>query len=387
MGSTKALFLALPLISLLLSGCGTMKTAQGQQGRPEKPPATSTSNARSTSCAATRSSTLPVRSPDLSMIAMANTTTGWGVTQSAPSPLVLRTSDGGITWIDVTPLEVKGLLVFLSSSAQAASIAVIHPGESATIYRTSDGGEVWSCGDSFPVKFGDGGASLSFYGQTGWLEIGSAGLNGPLPAELFATTNGGLDWEPLSTSTGAADGSFPGNGPVELASPSVGYTAPIRSSGLYKTTNGGRSWTQIELGVRQAQVMGLPIFSGRDGLMWVSATSSTLMFLRSSNSGITWKSIPTKIPLGATVDAISGRVVVAVTQQGDIYSSSTGGSAWDLRSANATLSDLLRTHFVASVDFLSLKEGWLTLAPRASATNVILLHTEDGGSDWEVVDR
>jgi len=58
---------------------------------------------------------------------------------------VLRTTDGGRTWKDVSPSDSAGLLFrdVEAESAQRASVLSIGNGEDSRIYRTTDGGRHW----------------------------------------------------------------------------------------------------------------------------------------------------------------------------------------------------------------------------------------------------
>jgi photosystem II stability/assembly factor-like uncharacterized protein len=58
---------------------------------------------------------------------------------------VLRTTDGGETWKDVSPPDSAGLLFrdVEAGGAQSASVLSIGPGDASKIFRTTDGGRHW----------------------------------------------------------------------------------------------------------------------------------------------------------------------------------------------------------------------------------------------------
>jgi photosystem II stability/assembly factor-like uncharacterized protein len=58
---------------------------------------------------------------------------------------VLRTTDGGKTWTDVSPPDTVGLLFrdVEAESARRASVLAIGEGDASRIYRTTDGGRHW----------------------------------------------------------------------------------------------------------------------------------------------------------------------------------------------------------------------------------------------------
>src|SRR5258707_12400129 len=87
--------LLLVVSSLILASCGSSGSAGGSGQTPTSTPATASLLPR----AATASPTPPPHQA-LQAIQMLNTTTGWAI---GANNHVLRTTDGGASWKDVTP--------------------------------------------------------------------------------------------------------------------------------------------------------------------------------------------------------------------------------------------------------------------------------------------
>jgi len=133
--------------------------------------------------------------------------------------LILRTTDGGITWDTTTvPLWPKS---FHFPSQDTGYVI----GASDSVYRTTDGGQTWN---AFDMGFYYGGDVESVYfidNENGF----ATAYNIP---KLAKTTNGGLSW--------SEDTTF-GGWQIDFPSSDVGYI--IEGLGIYKTINGGTDWS------------------------------------------------------------------------------------------------------------------------------------------------
>lgn len=370
------------LAPLLLTGCGREVAASvGVRGHHRTRPS---------QVIRVQSWETVVQRPQPEGLSMTTRTVGWAVGMAAAfATTVLRTTDGGRVWINVSPKGGAGGELTLcpesAKTAWAAYLSLVGPRHSVTVYRTTDSGRTWLHGPAIPVEYWDGGGDLSISGQRGWLEVGEAGNANLLAAELFATSDGGLHWQLLSRDRGGASGPLPGFAPVDLVRPALGFTGPVRGGGLYASTDGGSTWTHVSLGFDAAQaVMGLPVLSGNLGLMWLvpSEIGAHLLVLRSANGGLSWRPARTSFPPTSAVDLLNGQDAVVVTPEGTIYCTTDGGIAWTSTPADSLLRVRLHAYFVGTIDFISLGVGWLTLVPRGSAGSNLLVKTVDGGINW-----
>ncbi len=156
---------------------------------------------------------------------------------------VLRTSDGGRTWQDVSPDGTEGLLFrdVEAQDARHASVMAIGVGDASRIYTTFDGGESWTLAflNDDPAAFYD---CMAFWpgGRRG------LGMSDPVDGKfrIIRTDDGGLTWRVL-----------PDDGMPPAVADEFGFAA----SGTCLATAGGRdAWLASGGGAAR-------IFHSRDG--------------------------------------------------------------------------------------------------------------------------
>jgi photosystem II stability/assembly factor-like uncharacterized protein len=258
---------------------------------------------------------------------------------------VLRTTDGGRTWKDVSPPDTTGLL-FRDVEAQddrRASVLAIGEGDASRIYTTTDGGRRWKLAvvNDDPAAFYD---CMDFYdggrrglalsdpvggrfriaatddGGQSWHVLPNEGMPDAVPGEfafaasgtclvtsgrdawfasgggaarVFRSHDGGFTWTVTAAPIPASDA----GGVFSLAfrNPRKGvmvggdFLAPengVDASGF--TSRGGRSWTG-----------GGDLSGYRSGVDWVSGERATLIAVGPTGSDVTfdgarsWKAFDT----------------------------------------------------------------------------------------------
>jgi photosystem II stability/assembly factor-like uncharacterized protein len=204
---------------------------------------------------------------------------------------VLRSKDGGHTWKSVLKPQSKWMSatrIAIAPTRPESIYAITHNGGSGAtaIYRSTNAGQTWHrtgssdstlpsscCGDSM-----DALASDPANPETVYADVGNT---------VLRTTDGGGSWQP------AANG-LPANSVTSLAiDPRQSGTVyasvhdtkavalEIPSGGIYQTTNGGQTWTEIWSGFGVDKVAVDPtrpstIYAAGDHL------------LRSTDGGHTW---------------------------------------------------------------------------------------------------
>jgi hypothetical protein len=133
---------------------------------------------------------------------MMDETTGWAMVYGGG---LVRTTDGGETWTDVTPPNQASSAFFLD--AQSAW-AYVNGDPSSGLLHTADGGQTWSSVASSPPF--DGYISLSFQNENdGWAEQYDVGA-GNAYITLYETHDGGATWTQVMLSTPDDPGEQPG---------------------------------------------------------------------------------------------------------------------------------------------------------------------------------
>ncbi len=138
---------------------------------------------------------------------------------------VLKTMNGGVSWVDNFPDSVfTTSLSFISTTVGYAAGSVL-PYDTTLVYKTNDGGTSWNRISSVPTSLPSGIQSIYFLDNlTGFL-INYADA-------IYKSVDGGLTW--VQKSSGYAIYS------VQFPSPLVGYA--VGDFDLLKTTDGGETW-------------------------------------------------------------------------------------------------------------------------------------------------
>jgi photosystem II stability/assembly factor-like uncharacterized protein len=175
---------------------------------------------------------------------------------------VLRTTDGGRTWRDVSPPGSAGLLFrdVEAASATRASVLSIGEGDQSRIYTTFDGGRSWTTAfvNDDPAAFYD---CMAFFagGRRG------LALSDPVGGRfrLAATDDYGRTWRVLPTDgmPAAVEGEFAFAASGTCITTFGGRDAWIVSGGgasrVFHSRTGGRSWTVTDAPIPPAAAGGV----------------------------------------------------------------------------------------------------------------------------------
>jgi photosystem II stability/assembly factor-like uncharacterized protein len=393
------------LIFLLLAAC----TTQAGQVTPSLPAATlpviaSTATSMpvsSVTATPTASETsvppaLPVVSaPALARIDFQDANNGWGIAVNAKG-YVLRTVDGGSTWLNASPPGIGSIGLSANLSVLNTNhVWVLMPGPdyfSGTLYRTIDAGMTWS---SNTVPFG--GAYLQFLDQSRGFALADRGAAaGSEAVELFQTSDGGANWISIFHNDPGLAGS---SDSLPLAGIKNGMTFSDALTGwvtgsipvdgeifLYITHNGGVSWSQQSLplppGYQAYQYLPqAPVFFGKDGYLPLTVYQSgttDITFYTSHDGGLSWAGDPAnankviKPGLPAFADALQLWCWDGGTR---LYTSTDGAQTWQATQASLDLSGSL-----SRLEFVPGFTGW-ALTRLDDAGHSQLYRTTDG-TNW-----
>jgi photosystem II stability/assembly factor-like uncharacterized protein len=324
---------------------------------------------------------------------MIDSFTGWavGVDEGLPAlgsvESILRTTDGGALWTDVTPPDPPGQQMrrvygvdVLDARTAWVSAASTSP-QAAVLFHTVDGGQTWTSAalpdvTVPPMDFIDA--------RTGWVVSGSGAV--------YRSTDGGETWITVAGTThGPAIGGLPFRriGSITFLDAARGMVTGVGESSdvvsVYVTRDGGYSWRQQTLplppevtpsGVRVERPT---FFPAQDGVLPVPygiPNGTGVVFYVTHDGGDTWTAT-TPVPqiqhyrASSFADAAHGWVV---DDDGAVYVTTDGGGQW-LKMTPASLPAPART-----IDFISPEVGWAVIqAPPW------LEGTVDGGFTWAPV--
>jgi photosystem II stability/assembly factor-like uncharacterized protein len=323
---------------------------------------------------------------------------GWILT---PDHRILRTIDGGKTWVNVTSelnqmdtridpgahsqsKENSDTAVQLVATGASTAVATMgfHP---SRVYWTDDGGNTWHA-SSIHLSSSELAVSLSFSDSLhGWLTTAVWYHDETAPASLYRTTDGGKSWEKVALLL-QQQGKYVLYYPITFKDAQNGFAlgAALKPGAhaaetmdlgqydwskvyLFRTMDGGIHWERTSTAFREVNgpAVNAPIqFAGNFAYVMIGNTLYT-----SNDGGTTWKD---------DVMPQNGLVQFVDNQHGWIWMGNDtmkytpdGGKTW--------IGDV-RLQYVSSLEFLSQRIGW-------ASTSTEVLSTTDGGKTWQVVYR
>lgn len=345
-------------------------------------------------------STIPFLSMD-----MLDVSDGWALAFNA----ILRTTDGGHHWTNVTPHEISlntsqevDASFFRSVQEGWIAIGSVNQRSSTRVFHTRDGGKTWTratLGGSPPA----GVTSITFVDPVhGWLMAGGGGAMGSAPAAIYQTHDSGKHWtkEAMVSPEQLEDHglTFGGdkNGLVfqdQTTGWMTGSTHPgiPTHAWLYVTHDGGQSWHPQQLPIPKALssthlVFTEPPLTFTSGLSLLPVGFSaangdspfTALFYTSQASGQEWEPM-TSIPnltsprlVYSFIDATNGWIIA-----GDkLYHTLDGAHSWTAIKPTPSLRNAFQ------IDFVTNQMGWALIANDGRDAYSDLLLTTDGGRVW-----
>ncbi|MCL6650204.1 MAG: hypothetical protein K6U89_17980 [Chloroflexi bacterium] len=357
----------------------------------------------------------------LQTLRMTSGSAGWGLAWFSPADsavtypqpfYVLKTSDGGKHWLDVSP---KGVQVSEGSAAggyfpddQTSWVAISQPPgapQALVVWSTQNGGRTWSKSLVNAPPFSVEGIQVVFSGdRDGWILATSGPAAGLQRKALYRTPDGGRSWVRVALS-GMAPGLLPEKGYATgltfLDSQRGWLGMEYRGSvpvPLYRTTDGGRTW-QLQALPRPAagpphygDVYPPRFFAGSQGSLPVAFSSNAgrqVALYRTDDGGDTWHLQGTTpvVEVNPLAVAFASADDVFIADRSQLVGSHDGGRSWSRRPYPRALSALLdKGYAIQALQFSTAADGWLLLARPGADNGEIreLLHTTDGGRSWSV---
>ena len=401
--------ISLVLLVILLQACnfpGQQETTP-ETNPPEIPTETTTQppTESSTSTATLTPTSTPTEEPDISLpvfidpviydFSMFTSTGGWALTQD--NDRLLRTEDGGQTWLDATPTDLHPLPAdvtalwiepfFLDEDTAWFSSNTL----GGDLYHTVDGGLTWRVS---PIPFER--ARYYFLDlNLGYALVDLGAGAGSHYVAIYRTEDSGLTWlevfshEPGVMKSLRESGSKGGITFLDLNHGWIGGTYPMTDFlYLHFTEDGGTTWAQ-EMDISLPAVYNgswlevrQPIFmSDTVGYLPVRAlapdNNTYLLVYRSDDSGQTWV-FQNSVQDGEVLDfyALDEGWLAASTE---LFQTNDTGMNWN----PVTISTGPVGEFLLKINFVDDQHGWAIATPDDETWEPRKLYrTSDGGVNW-----
>ena len=243
------------------------------------------------------------RSYRLRSITWSSPTTGWisGNTNLGVPGFTMKTTDAGVTWIPQTNVPGTAQVFFVNANYGW----VLMEGNSAYIWRTTDGGANWA--QNFVGASGWTGGMFFINQNSGW----AYGSNG----NLRFTSNGGVSWG----SQNPANSNYIED--VFFINSNTGWLAGGYSSGnafISITTNGGTNWTP-QAPALSTHILDLFFIDSLYG--WAASLNGGTQ--KTTNGGINW------IPAASVAETYPQRILMRDQNTGWLvsYFLASGGNS------------------------------------------------------------
>jgi photosystem II stability/assembly factor-like uncharacterized protein len=339
---------------------------------------------------------------------------GWAISYSESVDWhILRTSDGGESWIDVSPpvqalaeegnyLWARGF--FLDPRHAWVVYASLRSGSPGLVWRTADGGKTWDRSlDFLGTVSGVSPASPELFfldASTGWLQLDAFLGASSYGSDLYHSDDSGERWElvmdeqrqpPSDWIAGGLDGWDFLDG---LHGLSTGSHPATSGAEVYWTSDGGGSWLAQVLpspeedpgmmGDLNCRGLSPRLFGPGRGLIWVTCRDAERDFVYlTRDTGANWDTRPFPaafdqtslvildenrlVALGWWIEVVDGEVRVSGAE---LYKSADAGAHWQR---------MAELDWGGTLEFLDESNGW---AFGGSETDPFLLRTTDGGRTW-----
>jgi len=318
----------------------------------------------------------------LMSIQMVDGDSGWAIDSAGH---LLRTSNGGTQWRDVSPVDMtfsdEGLFILDGSTAWVTPTIApcFQPGcppanlLEGIVWQTIDGGESWEASQPFLLGKQDGSdnivpyylpATLKFIdSQHGWLLVSVDHRMRRDFYRLFYSADGGNSWSRLIDET---------NGPPLVEALNIAFLDTQRgflagegpqeyydTDHLFFTDDTGVSWQRTEIGDvmpwRTCSVEALQIQTLSPSVMSVAAKVQRIQYQSTDCN-------PT---------LVESHALLTIPPSGSLWDPWRVKRTWNTGGYPYFMNDTL---------------GWVLVIPRPGLSNT-LQHTQDGGVTWHVIRR
>lgn len=230
--------------------------------------------------------------------------------------------------------------------------------------------------------------------QIVWASAYDGSGSGATINEFTRTTNGGETWVPGDV----LGGTTYGIGNICGISADIAYVALYKGSGaqdntcgVYKTSDGGITWTQLPGALQGSASFANNVWfwNEQEGMCHGDVRDGYFEIYYTSNGGTTWTRVPASdiqngTPLSgeggwtSVIETVGESTVIFGTNKGRVFISNDKGHTWR---ASVTGITAVTNGGINEIAFSDENNGLVA----QTVTNVLLRRTTDGGLTWEAV--
>lgn len=311
----------------------------------------------------------------------------------------------GRTWTPIKVPQPPTLLSDVNNSDGLSNVAMIFSSRTTgflawklpnrnmiRVLSTTNAGSSWNVHSfTVPKSVWDVSQVDLLNGRDAWIQLQGQGVTGSLPSWLYKTTNGGKSWS-QNGNTGKlmrnADGAT-----MYFASPTTGWWAfpNVLNTGvyLYQTRNGGNTWAKISLPDPLTKSISTSVLSlsGRGNIVTflddleVTGLKTIPVLYTSDNGGATWKYHILARFSGTYISSFEGRYGWIVAD-GKLYYTKNQGASWT-QVVSSQFANLARMNHVTGISMTSPKDGQLILSEKGMPNHTEIYTTFNAGRSWE----
>lgn len=306
---------------------------------------------------------LPVSGPASTFIWYSMDKVGSTMVLCGDYGIVAKSTDNGLTWSSNSFLLNANILFDVELAPGTNNLFAVGRqntiGTRQVFYSTNYGGN-WVTKD-LGIDM-DASSICMVNSQIGYI----SGTN----CQVLKTTDGGVNWFAVTQPTSGTNDIYT----IDFVDVNTGWAfinySAIAGGSIFKTTNGGTSWTQ------QGSNISYSIYSADmvdANIGYLSVNSSGQPIYKTTNGGTNWFSVTTPLTGNIkSVKAIDANTVYIGAGFGTVRMAKTtnGGTNW-------TPVTLPVSFDVSSIDFMDADTGYVT-----GNTTTVVCRTTNGGSSW-----
>ncbi|HEY3251682.1 MAG TPA: YCF48-related protein [Ignavibacteria bacterium] len=270
--------------------------------------------------------------------------------------LTNTSTNSGANWIAHNPLIYSSTLNDIWCDNMNGKVIAVGSVAPTPIMYSSNGGITWSTDPGLPIPVALNGIKM-INSNTGYV-CGSTN-------RVFKTTNGGTNWDSVSTAIGTSTTLYC----PDFIDANTGWVSG--SSGrIFKTTNGGSNWTLLTTG-STSTLYRIDMVDANTG--WFVGSSGAVR--KTTDGGTTWNAqtpnYTSTLYWIKMIDANSGYLCGL---GGTVRKTTNGGTSWDTVATPFTASQY-------SLSFTNLNTGFV--AGAAGYT----IRTSNEGTTWQILNN